>query len=425
MGQPICPGAQLIAWTLIHPQAAWSTAMNIQLITNDAQLAELRPQWERLERGVPFRSWRWLHTWWQHFKDAAPPRSTRELYAVAVVNDEQQLMAFAPWYVENTPRQGRQLRWLGSGEVCTDYQTVLCRPGWEAKVAECLADFLAQQSLGSEGQPAWNQISLEGVDAEDTMMCHLAKALAERDLLVYGHPDSNCWRIDLPASWDEYLDRLSASHRKQLRQLQRREVQSGCAVLHTAANPDSVAAAWPMLLDLHRRRRHSLGEAGSFELSHTVAFHFDALRLLAEEGRARIHWLECDGRPVAAEYHLLGDGVTYAYQSGMNPLELAREPGRVLQMMLIQLALADGMRTLDLLRGDEPYKAHWRARPRAAIQLWVLPQGFASRVRQGMWAATDSLRQWMRSPLPNVVGNGTTPCSLAKEVLATDVVAHA
>ena len=37
-------------------------------------------------------------------------------------------------------------------------------------------------------------------------------------------------------------------------------------------------------------------------------------RLLAA-GLLRLHWLELDGQPVAAEYHLADGGVIYGYQS--------------------------------------------------------------------------------------------------------------
>ncbi|MBS0210501.1 MAG: GNAT family N-acetyltransferase [Planctomycetes bacterium] len=383
--------------------------MNVQLFTTEDQLTAIRPQWEQLTRGVPFRGWRWLQTWWWHFQGATTARCQRQLYVLALYDDDQ-LLALAPLYLEQSPRQGRVLRWLGSGEVCTDYQTVLCRPGWEAKAAVAIADFLVARANVANDPSSWHQLSLEGVDAEDAMMCRLGQELAARELLVYGHPDLSCWRIELPATWDEYLNQVSTSHRKQLRKVLRRSIHSGRAVMRSASNVESLTAAWPMLLDLHHRRRASLGETGCFAQSHVAAFHLEAAQLLAAEGRARLHWLEWDGRPVAIEYHLLGDGVTYAYQSGLEPAELRREPGRVLQAALIQLALAEGMRTLDLMRGDEPYKAHWRAQPRAALQLWVLPRSFASHVRHSVWAASDSLRDWMRGPLPVArLPNASTP----------------
>ena len=36
-------------------------------------------------------------------------------------------------------------------------------------------------------------------------------------------------------------------------------------------------------------------------------------------GQLRPGWLEVDRRPVVAEYQLTGDGVVYAYQSGIDP----------------------------------------------------------------------------------------------------------
>src|SRR5207244_453594 len=80
--------------------------------------------------------------------------------------------------------------------------------------------------------------------------------------------------------------------------------------------------------------------------------------------RLRLHWLELDGRPVAAEYHIAGEDIVYAYQSGIEPEVLHEEPGHLAAIATLQLAIAQGYRAFDFLRGDEPYKAHWRAQPR-------------------------------------------------------------
>ena len=52
----------------------------------------------------------------------------------------------------------------------------------------------------------------------------------------------NCWRIELPATWDEYLATLSKSHRKQIRRLERDVFETGRAVLHTVAAAGRAAA---------------------------------------------------------------------------------------------------------------------------------------------------------------------------------------
>ena len=87
----------------------------------------------------------------------------------------------------------------------------------------------------------------------------------------------------------------------------------------------------------------------------------------------RMSWLELDGSPVAAEYHLAGPDATYAYQGGVDPRRLDEEPGRLSNMLTIRRAIEQGHRQFDFLRGDEPYKAHWRAIPRATYDYRIVP----------------------------------------------------
>jgi hypothetical protein len=59
---------------------------------------------------------------------------------------------------------------------------------------------------------------------------------------------------------------------------------------------------------------------------------------------------------------------------------------------------------LDFLRGDEPYKAHWRAEPRATYDYRVVPNRRLARLRGRVLSLTDTVTGWMRSG----VGQPTT-----------------
>jgi hypothetical protein len=48
---------------------------------------------------------------------------------------------------------------------------------------------------------------------------------------------------------------------------------------------------------------------------------------------------------------------------------------------VIRQAIAEGFRTYDLLRGDEPYKAHWRAVPTPMEQWTIVNPRWSSRAR--------------------------------------------
>jgi CelD/BcsL family acetyltransferase involved in cellulose biosynthesis len=367
--------------------------MQVVWVTRWEELAGLAPYWQALARGVPFRSWPWLGGWWRHYK-AAGDCDSRRLFVLAVYDDGNELVGLAPWFVETGSKQGDVIRFLGSGDVCSDYLSILSLPGREHQVAAALAEWLCDAPR--MGWSSWNRLTLGGVDAGDGVTRRFVEQMADRGSLVYSQPGPNCWRIDLPASWDEYVAMLSKSHRKQVRRLQRRWFDTGRAVLHLAARPADLQRGLTILSDLHARRRGQLGEAGRFADAAFAGFHREIAGPLLAEQVLRLAWIELDGRPVAAEYQLLGNDVVYAYQSGIDPAALDCEPGRLAMMATLRRAIEDGHRSLDLLRGDEPYKAHWRARPRASIEVSILPGRGTDWLKHGAWVAGRQVRQWLR-----------------------------
>lgn len=366
--------------------------MQVVSITRWEELAGLAPYWNALARGVPFRSWAWLGGWWRHY--GADDADHRRLFALAVYNDRNELIGLAPWYLEKTRSRGQVIRVLGSGDVCSDYLSLLCLPGSEALVADALANRLAGDRDG-KGSSRWKALLLGGVDAGDVATQCFIERMRELDSPVYCQPGPNCWRIELPPSWDDYLAGLSKSHRKQVRRLDERLFATGRAKLQTAALPDELQRGLEILVELHGRRRGELGQRGAFAKPDFAAFHQEAAEQLLADKILRLSWIEFDGRPVAAEYQLLGMHAVYAYQSGIDPAALECEPGRLAMMATLRRAIEDGYRWFDLLRGDEPYKAHWRARPRASLEICVFPGHGADWLRQCALVAGQQARRWL------------------------------
>jgi CelD/BcsL family acetyltransferase involved in cellulose biosynthesis len=135
------------------------------------------------------------------------------------------------------------------------------------------------------------------------------------------------------------------------------------AVWRTTNRLDEFDRDWTTFIDLHQRRRQSVGDVGCFSHPKFAAFHEEVARKYLERGRLRLQHLEFDGRPIAAEYGFAGGQNLYAYQSGIEPAALDHEPGRMAAAAVIRQAIAEGVKHYDLLRGDEPYKAHWRGKP--------------------------------------------------------------
>jgi CelD/BcsL family acetyltransferase involved in cellulose biosynthesis len=290
------------------------------------------------------------------------------------------------------------VRFLGSGDVCSDYLSILALAGREEQVAVALADWLCGESPGDESVGrGWDALSLCGVDADDGITRHFVAAMRARGSLACREAGANCWRIHLPATWDEYLATLSKSHRKQLRRLQRRWFDTGRAALRLVHNEDDLGRGLAILADLHQRRRQALGQAGRFADDSFAAFHREAAGQLLQQGSLCLAWVDLDGRPVAVEYQVMGSDVVYAYQSGVDPAALDVEPGRLVMMATLRRAIEKGYRAFDLLRGDEPYKPHWRAQPRPSVQLTILPGRGTDWLKHGAWVARQQVRAWVKA----------------------------
>jgi CelD/BcsL family acetyltransferase involved in cellulose biosynthesis len=385
--------------------------MSVQLVTTFDELCALRDGWSKLSGESPFRSLDWLAAWWKHYGPIQPcpgnsfadSADERQLYTLAVYDEpererscgsaEPRLIGVAPWYLDRTMVKGNVLRWLGSGEVCTDHLSLFCRPADRERVAAEVAEALAVQC------DDWDRLDLNSVDADDYATLALAGHLEDRECLVSRQAAESCWVIDLPASWDQYLAGLSKSHRKQLRQAERRVLESGRVEWHPVTTTAEFGAAWPVLVALHQRRRQSLGERGCFASRAFRNFHYEVARRMLERGQLRLSWLVLDGTPAAAEYHFADARTTYAYQGGVDPDRLAEEPGRLSNILCLRRAIEEGHNQFDFLRGDEPYKAHWRAEQRPTYDYRVVPNRRLARMRGRVLTFTGAVTDWVRTSI--------------------------
>lgn len=365
--------------------------MRVDAVVTTSEFADLASDWNRLSRGVPFRSFEWQECWWRHY-GLVPDRSLgdREL-RILVVRDGDQVVGIAPWYCEKTFAGGSVLKFLGSGEIYSDYLTLLADDGAEAQVAAAIGRYLAQEESGR-----WDALEVAGVDGEDYTTICLLIDLESRGIPIRRRPDFHCWRIELPDSFDAYLARLSKSHRKQIRRVERRLAQTGTVRFWRANEPEEIDLAYHLLVGLHQERQRGQGRAGAFASTRFGGFHAEVIRRLARTGQLRLDVLQLGGVPISAEYQIIGNDVVYAYQSGIDPHYLSLEPGRAALAMAVRSAIEDRFRAFDLLRGDEPYKAHFRAKPRPTLRARAVASHRGARWRHALWLAQDHTRQWMK-----------------------------
>jgi CelD/BcsL family acetyltransferase involved in cellulose biosynthesis len=371
-----------------------ATTLRIVAVRDEAQLPDLAPRWNELSEDVPFRAWEWMHTWWRHYRGWG-----RELFTLLVVDGQDDVVGIAPWYLESSVRRGRVVRFLGSGEVCPDYLTILCPAELRPQVGRRLADWLA-----TEGAAQWHLLDLTGVEEADAAIDCLGRRLAEYAHKVDRQFDLSCWRTALPDDWPQFLATLTKSRRERTRYLLRRAMDSGRGVVHRVETEDDLARGFDVLVDLHQKRRRSLSQAGCFTSRRFTEFHREVAGRFLASGKLRLLWTELDGRPMSADYGFVGGDTVYYYQSGFEPELSSESPGWISLAVSLKLAIEEGYRNFDFLRGDESYKTSWQAAARPLVHVRIVGRRARARAR---WAASRgcvAAKNWGRQLLSRSKG---------------------
>jgi len=360
--------------------------MQIDCLTTNEQMKSLAGEWDSLTREVPFRSFAWLHSWWESYQEGS-------LFLLTARDEQGRLSGLAPWYRTQGAARGSVLQLLGSGEVCSDYLSVLSTPETAEAATGAMSAWLKNHPQ------EWDTLDLSGVSTSDCATAKLIGNLADEGHAIHRKEGPQCWRIELSGDWNDYLATMSKSHRKQIRRAQRKWIESGEATIHQATDEAGFQKGMEILVDLHQKRRESLGEPGCFASTQFTTFlHRAAERMFADK-TVELHWVEIQGRPAAIDIHLAGGGVSYAYQSGLDPELIDQEPGRLIMTATLQNAIRIGRRAYDLLRGNEPYKAHWRAEPRPNADLRIAAASASSQLRHGVWLAGDAVKNLVKTGL--------------------------
>ena len=364
-------------------QATWNTTV----VEDVRAWHAMRDEWEGLVEGRPFCRFDWMEQWWRSYG-----MDRGRLQIVTVRDMQNRLRGFAPWWRQVTVSQGALLQMLGSGNVCSDYLTLPCRSEDGPAVAEAVARWLCESR-------DWDTLELEGVLADDPVVLHMVEYCRGRGCGIVQRPAMSCWRIEFPSTWDEYLARLSKSHRKQVRRVEKRMLDSGSCRLRRAESLEEMRRIFADLVRLHQARWQSVGEPGAFACPRMVSFLEGMMAKWHADGRVCLYELVEEGTTLAAEIHFVESGVSYAYQSGVDPRHRERNIGHAMNVAVLRSLMEEGMRALDFLRGDEPYKAHFRAEPRPAAWWRIAAPQWRGRVRHHAYVAQRTLRGWVKDVL--------------------------
>jgi CelD/BcsL family acetyltransferase involved in cellulose biosynthesis/GNAT superfamily N-acetyltransferase len=377
------------------PQGRLAPTLTVNAFTGQRLPIDLIDRATALDSFGPFSRLVWWDSWWRHLRPFGS-----ELFLLTV-SDGDRLLGLAPWYTRREMGFGRVIRFLGDGRAGSDYMTIAVAPDRRDEVWREVTSWVT-----SEAGKSWDTFILSGSSAIDDSLKVFCEQIRQRDILVDQRTIANTWRVSLPESWEAYVELFSKQHRNRLRRMKRDMLDSGHAILHRVTSLSDLERGFDIQHRLHQLRRNSLGDDGCFANPGFEQFLYEANQQFLKQGKLRLQWTEIDGEPIAFDSGYVDHGGVFVYQTGFDPAKADLSPGRLHLHASILKAIEEGYEFFDFLRGDEPYKEHFRATaiplletrliapralPRLGYRLWKLRSDAKARARR-------MLRQRVRSP---------------------------
>jgi CelD/BcsL family acetyltransferase involved in cellulose biosynthesis len=298
--------------------------------------------------GSPFLTVEWLTAWWRAFGSGR--------FTCLALRDGRGAL-----------RAGACCRRLAGGRLAA---AANAHTGdWDVVAADPQARRALWQALAGLGAGA---VHLPGIRSRASL------DEADQELRASGYSTVRAAGIrspylELPASWEELLASVSRNHRSQLRRQRRGLEREGRLVFRTTVGGDE---------ELERDlaaffRVESSGwksGAGTAILSdpRTERLYSDFAKAAAAAGWLRLHLLELDGVPVAADLSCAFAGGVFLIKTGFDERYRRLSPGLVLRGEALRSAVQEGARFYDFLGGPDGYKLRWTTelRPRAAVRAY-------------------------------------------------------
>jgi len=314
-----------------------------------------RRDWSSLVTADPagtfFHSPGFLKLYWEEFA-----REPEHLLLAFAEEEGSQVGAVA------FERFGDTLRFLGGTEV-TDYMGPVARPELQDGVAKELLSALGRRD-------DWRVADLRGLPEDRRWLELLADAAAAHGFVVELADDQNGVApfLPIPGSYEEYLAKLPAKLRHEIRR-KARKLEAEAGPFHvTLAQQETLEAYLDRFVELHRS---SEGPKGVFMKPGMEIFFRRLGEAFLPRGIFNLTFLELGDEKVAGTIGFRFEGTFYLYNSAFDRERQHLAPGMVLVAEDIRIAIEAGCSGFDMLKGDYPYKYRFGSHPRAVKRLII------------------------------------------------------
>ena len=319
----------------------------VRLITSSTVdvFDQLKPEWNdllgRSSADNIFSTWEWQSSWWAAYEAG-------ELWMIACRDDQDRLVALAPWFIQVQPDGERVVRSIGCVDV-TDYVDVIVEPEYAETVYPLLAAHLR------EHRDLYDRINLCNIPEASPTLKQLGSSLEQEGFEVEIEMQEVCPVIKLPATYEDYLAQLDKKQRHELRRKVRRAESEAVIGWYIVGKEHDVNEELEYFLSLMASSQQQKAEFLSDPKN--VAFFKRVMPLMYEQGWLQLNFLCVNGERNATYLNFDYNDRILVYNSGLRPdAHSTLSSGIVLLTYNIQHAIELGRGVFDFLRGNETYK---------------------------------------------------------------------
>jgi CelD/BcsL family acetyltransferase involved in cellulose biosynthesis len=371
-----------------------SSPLTIAVVEDWKELERFREEWTGIlaenSTLTVFSTPEWLGAWWRAFgKDM-------RLQVLVFRDSQNHLVGLVPLYVQQIrsmflPRL-RELKFVGDGSTDSDNLDFIVKPGWEDPVARYVVQHL-------KSTDEWDVCRLNVMPSDSRSgNAFLASVASEKLKLESSSVPSSS--IELPGSYDEYLQKLSTKERKKIGNLTRRLDSRYKVKFSRCGAPAELPAYLETLFSLHQKRWQARGKPGAFANPERRRFYYEIAGEFLKRSWLVFWTLELNGVPVASQFGFEYRGTFYALQEGFDPDYSADSVGYVLRSQSLRQLIESGTRRYDFLAGQEDSKLRWNCATSNYVNLDIARPATLGSIQLSLERAEKACKSGVRQLLP-------------------------
>ena len=367
--------------------------LSVHVYRNWNDLERFRHDWDLLLSENPdasiFLTPEWQASWWHAFGQ------DKELVGLVFSDASGTIAGIAPLYKDCASfflSRLKILRMVGTGSGDSDALDFITRPGFERMCAKAFVAWLAKER-------GWNVCSLETLP-RNSLVGRSMSQLLDQACWQLLQEDSPNFFVELPPSWQEYLQCLQPAFRPLLTRYPKR-LQSRYSVSITRCERvEDLDSDLESLFALHQMRWTGQGKPGAFSIAERRDFYQRMAQAFLGRGWLEFWLLKLDNETVAAQFCFRYGDTVSLLQEGFNPKYAADKVGYALRAHVLQEMIKTGARRYDFLGGDDQYKLKFGARQESYLTLHFAGPSLLGRAYLAQRKQAAQLKQWLKNKLP-------------------------